>query len=428
MASALNRQAIEAVVVRARLQEKGQLELVDDREPGLRIRAGERTAIWSILVRLRSGKRTRVTLGAWPGIGISDARRMAQDKKREIADGIDPNAKRREAVEVAALAAVSQRTLRDVLDQYQATKLVQLRNGDAVRRSLDGKSGLLRSLVNRDPTSIVRADVAAAVRNHAIKSPMAANRNLAYARAFFNWCVVEEIVEASPAATIKKPAKERQRDRYHSLDELREIWNAAGTLGYPFGPFYRLQILIPMRREEVAGMPLSELDLGSDDAPGDAVWTLPRERTKRDNALRVPLSALARSIIKAAIVDSERPPNSPFVFSMTSDTPVSGFTKAKRRLDRTIQASREKAAEAVGGEAVPMPHWTVHDLRTTFSTQACDSLEIDIAVVDRILNHVATATTSKIMRVYNKSELFEPRKRALAAWADLIERLVASTP
>ena len=423
MATTLNRPAIELLISRARMQAGKQIELVDDREPGLRLRAGERRAVWSLLVRLRSGKRTRVSLGPWPGIGVADARRMAQDKKREIATGDDPNAKRREAIEEAA---ASQRTLRDALDEYEATKLVQLKRGDAVRRALDGRSGLLRKLVHRAPSSIVRADVAALIRAHAIKAPMAANRNLAYARAFFNWCVVEEIIEANPVATIKKPAKERQRDRYHSLEELREIWNAAGTLGYPFEPFYRLQILIPMRREEIAGIRLSELDLGSDDAPGEGVWTLPRDRTKRDNALRVPLSALGRSIIKEAIADPERPANSPFVFSMTSDTPVSGFTKAKRRLDRTIHVTRLEAADVAEREAVPMPHWTVHDLRTTFSTQACDALDIDIAVADRILNHVATATTSKIMRVYQKSELFEPRKRALAEWARLIERLAQS--
>lgn len=425
MANQLNRQSIEALISRARLEANGQLELVDDREAGLRIRAGERGAMWSMLVRLRNGKRTRVTIGPWPGISVADARRKAQDKKREIADGTDPNALRREVIEETVRVQARQRSLRDVLDEYQASKLVQLRAGDAVRRALDGKSGVLRGLVHREPRSIVRADIADAIRKHALKSPIAANRGLAYARAFFNWCVVEEIIDASPAATIKKPAKERQRDRYHSLDELREIWNAAGTLGYPFGPFYRLQILVPMRREEIAGMPLSELELWSDDAPGDAVWTLPRGRTKRDNALRVPLSAMARDIIKSAIADPARPADTPFVFSMTGETPVSGFTKAKRRLDAAIFAARKEAAEQSGGVAVPMPHWTVHDLRTTFSTQACDTLEIDIAVVDRILNHVATATTSKIMRVYNKSELFEPRKRALAEWAKSIERLVA---
>ncbi len=69
-----------------------------------------------------------------------------------------------------------------------------------------------------------------------------------------------------------------------------------------------------------------------------------------------------------------------------------------------------------------MPHWTVHDLRTTFATQAAELLHIDIAVVDRMLNHVATATTSKTARIYNMSELFEQRREASNAWAALLER------
>ena len=52
-----------------------------------------------------------------------------------------------------------------------------------------------------------------------------------YAKAFFNRCVVEEIIDASPPATIKKPAKENERDRRHSIQELREIWVAASSLG-----------------------------------------------------------------------------------------------------------------------------------------------------------------------------------------------------
>jgi len=67
-----------------------------------------------------------------------------------------------------------------------------------------------------------------------------------------------------------------------------------------------------------------------------------------------------------------------------------------------------------------MPHWTLHNLRTSFNTQACERLKVDAAVADRTFNHVATATTSKIMRVYNKSELFEERKAALQAWEKLL--------
>jgi hypothetical protein len=57
MAVSLNRQAIEGLVARARAVRGKQIELVDEREAGLRIRAGERSATWLLCTRLRNGKR-----------------------------------------------------------------------------------------------------------------------------------------------------------------------------------------------------------------------------------------------------------------------------------------------------------------------------------------------------------------------------------
>lgn len=438
MATALTKLAIDAMIARAREKKGPQIELIDDREPGLRIRAGERSATWSLSLRLKNGQRTRVTLGAWPGLGIADARKAAQDARRLVDEGIDPNEQKRAAVRAAEIAKRNQSTLRDTLDHYETSKLSHLRRGAATRRALDGKRGLLRDMLAREPGSITRAEIRAAVERHAKTSPIAANRSLAYARAFFNWCVGEEIIESNPAEKVKKPGKENQRDRAHSLAELGEIWAAAGMLGYPFGPLYRLLMVLPMRREEIAAMPVAELDLGSDDDATQGIWTLPAARTKRANALRVPLSPLARSIIKDAL--AERPDGAfdkggrwqvnPFLFS-TGCTPVSGFTKGKRRLDRAIADARAKVAaeeasrtgtqDGSAPEPDAMPGWTIHDLRTSFATNASDRLGVDATVADRCLNHVGSATTSKIMRTYNQSELFEPRKAALCAWASLIE-------
>jgi integrase len=274
-------------------------------------------------------------------------------------------------------------------------------------------------MLDSDVRNVTRQDVADAVRERARVAPISANRQLAYANAFFNWCVDEELVDQNPAARVRKPTREVSRDRYHSLEELGEIWRAAGTLEYPFGPLYRLLITLPMRREEIAGLRVSELELGPDDR-AQAIWTLPAARTKRTNALRIPLSGLARSIIIEALNDPVRPKNSDFVFTTTGKSPVSGFAKGKRRMDAAIERARSKQAVELGNDAVAMPHWTLHDLRTTFNTHACEQLGIAAAVADRILNHVASATTSKIMRVYNRSELFEPRRDALCAWANFL--------
>lgn len=428
MTPALTKAAITAAIARVKKGER--IRLRDDREPNLLIVVGERSASWISNPRLKDGRRASVTLGRWPAMDIPDARKAAQDVRRVIDAGGDPNAEKRETVRQAEQAAKTRRSLADVLDQYEREKLANLRRGDAVRRALDGKKGLLRELVRREPASITKADIADAVKKHAKTSPIAANRALAYARAFFNWCVHEDIVAANPAGALKKPAKENQRDRYHTVDELAEIWEAAGTLGYPFGPMYRLLMVLPMRREEIAGLPVAELDLGAE-AP---VWTLPASRTKNGQALRVPLSPLARSIIAEALADDARPaeavdekgrmkPN-PYLFSTTGYSPVSGFAKGKRRLDAAIAEARAKAAEASGGEPEPMPDWVIHDLRTSFATMACDHLGVDPAVADRCLNHTASATTSKIMRTYNRSDRFEERRAALTAWANFIETTV----
>ncbi|MGJ8537506.1 MAG: integrase arm-type DNA-binding domain-containing protein, partial [Parasphingopyxis sp.] len=267
VSNVLNRQTIESLVSKVRRSGGKQVELVDDREAGLRVRAGQRSATWQLSVRLQNGKRSRIKLGSWPAMGIADARRAAQLKKAEVLEGVDPNEEKREVAREALRKAQQRRIVRDVLDQYDHERLSGLRTGAATRRALDGDRGLLKPFALRDITSITAGDILEEVRNHRHRAPIAANRNLAYAKAFFNWCMGEQILDTNPAATIKKPAKERVRDRFHTIEELEEIWVAAGSLGYPFGPLVQLLIALPMRRTEVTSIELAELDLAAEGRP-----------------------------------------------------------------------------------------------------------------------------------------------------------------
>lgn len=401
-----------------------QLELVDDRVPGLRVRAGKRAVTWSLLVRLRNGKRSRVTLGTWPMMSIAEAREAARLHREQVSDGVDPNEVKQAEIETVRREYENRITVKLALDQYEAIKLSQLRHGPERRRSLDGKRGIISDLVDRELASLTRAELTSRIRDLAVKSPLAGNRKLAHLKAFLNWCVNEDFITTNVIDKVKKPGREVPRTRCHSVEELREIWAAAGRLGYPFGPLIQLLIVIPMRREEIASLPIDELKIDWQSNSGEGKWTIPGERVKNDRALNVPLSPLATRIIRQVLDDPERPKDSRFLFTTTGATSVSGFRKAKDRLDRYIQEAREKAALEAGQTPVEMPHWRIHDLRTSFATQAAEVLHIDIAVVDRMLNHVATATTSKVARIYNMSELFEQRREASNAWAALLEREV----
>ena len=161
-------------------------------------------------------------------------------------------------------------------------------------------------------------------------------------------------------------------------------------------------------------MRVAELDIGSD--PSLACWVIPAERSKNGRAIRVPLAPLAAAILTKAL--GERGEAGPFVFSTTGRAAVSGWSKAKARIDRLIAASRA----AAGRE--PMAPWRFHDLRRSFATNACDVLHVDPAVADRCLNHVGAGTTSTVSRIYSRNELFDQRRDALAKWANLLEGIL----
>jgi integrase len=71
------------------------------------------------------------------------------------------------------------------------------------------------------------------------------------AKAFFAWCEAREDEFASPARSIRKPAKEKSRDRVLDNTELKLTWEAADREGGPAGALVKLLILTGARRNEI---------------------------------------------------------------------------------------------------------------------------------------------------------------------------------
>jgi integrase len=174
-----------------------------------------------------------------------------------------------------------------------------------------------------------------------------------------------------------------------SIDELRQVWKVAGEMKYPFGPMFRLLILTGQRRGEVAAMKWTELDLDR------GLWTIPGSRTKNERGHVVHLHHHAIRELSAI----PRRGVSNLVFTTNGKTAVSGFSKGKKRLDKL---------SGIEG-------WTIHDLRRSLATHATESLEINNAVVDKILNHVSGAVKG-IAAVYQRGEYLGQRQAAMKAW------------
>ena len=106
-----------------------------------------------------------------------------------------------------------------------------------------------------------------------------------------------------------------------------------------------------------------------------------------------------------------------FVFSTTGETPVTGFGKAKRRLDEQINKLR------VADGLEPMEHWTLHDLRRTMVTMMNEELGIAPHVIEAVVNHVSGLAKAGVVGVCNRALYLDDRRRALTVWSQYLTKL-----
>lgn len=419
--------AVRDCLKRGRKPASGRVEYFDASFGSLALRITETGhKSWSLYYRM--GKRLRrFTIGNYPAIKPAQARREASAALERVRQGADPSEEkrqRREAPEADSFEAA----LQDYLDRTRRN--IAPSTYKEMKRVLERE--FAKAWRDRMIGSITRGDVNRIIDAIAARgAEIQANRSLAYLRTFFNWTVERGRLPASPAAGIRLPTKEQPRDRVLTDGELRWLWEACEVVDWPFGPLVKLLVLTAQRRDEVAGVERPELDFGK------KVWTMPREKAKNNRAHEVQLSTTAIDVLQSVPKMGDG-----LVFTMTGGkTPVSGFSRAKLRIDAEMVKARRRSLSlpeddkqyrrAIGLAAdkplpVEIPRWTLHDLRRT-ATTGMAALKIPPHVVDKVLNHVGGKIRG-VAAVYNRFEYIEERRAALEAWGRYVENLVAPVP
>jgi integrase len=367
----------------------------DAQIPGFGIRVTDRSADHNkgsfVLVTRFPGSTNPVPrrIGDYPAMSLAKAREIAREWREDLRQGVDPKAKEAERRHEEERRRGD--TFAAVFLAFADDHLSTLRTGAGVRRAVE--KHVVERWGQRPISEIRRADVNELVRTLRKDAPIGANRILAYLKTFFTWAVDQELIEASPAASVKRPAKEVKRDRVLTNSEILAVWQACGGLG-AFGRAFRFMLATGQRRSEVGEMSWSELDRTQ------RFWTLSRERTKADRAHEVPLSGLAMVIIEKC------PPLGNFVFSTGRARPISGWSKAKAALD------------AKSG----VTNWHLHDLRRTAATNMA-RLGVDRVVIGKVLNHAENEVTA----VYDRHQYDREKRRALDLWGERLAAIVDGT-
>lgn len=373
---------------------------------------------------------------------LTQARMLATGALETVRQGVDPTHTRREAKANARVEAAIDNTVDaamiEFLRRYKGRKKQGLRESTRLLTAHyfglkpdsaspgDWKksgNGILKYWSGRQLASISKRDAIILLdrlvdEGHGVT----ANRTLTVLKTFFGWCVKRDMLPASPVAALDAPAEEVSRERTLSDPELAALWHAAETEGYPFGNMIQAIILTGARRDEMreAPWPEFELDVATVALPTGGIWqgplwTLPAVRSKNGREHLVPLSTMAVSILKKL----PRIGKSSLLFTTTGETPISGLSKAKERLDTAMLAEIHKT-----DPDYLLTPWTPHDLRRTFSS-GLQRLGFPIEVIEECLNH-KSGTRSGVAGVYARYRYLAEKAQAFEAWARHVGTLVNS--
>jgi integrase len=353
------------------------------RTPGFGVRVGARSKTFIAKVQNR-----RITIGAYPALSLSDARRKALAFKSKADPTQTPKMTFKEALaafydeHVPALKLRTQREIKRTLDRHFAPKFKTKRLAEISHRDIVDITGKL------------------------LDTPSEAWHAFKDARTFFNWCVPRYIPN-SPCAGLKSPTRYIPRKRVLTYDEIKTIWYVLDTVEYPFSQIVKLLILTGCRYGEIASLRWPFIN------EKERTVTLPQTKNKDQHTF--PYGRLVASILEAV----PRLNSTDLLFPGREDrTPWNGAGKAKWLLDKECN----------------LDGWQLLDCRRTFGTKLAE-LKVPPHIVERLLNHKlgtlsnqTSGAVTAIAEVYNRYLYLDEMRAAIDAWENHLASLLAAAP
>ncbi|MEP1198858.1 tyrosine-type recombinase/integrase [Tateyamaria sp.] len=365
---------------------KSQLVVADDATRNLFLIVGRTRKTWQIRFR-QFGKRSTMTLGYWPDMGLGDARHAANAAMAKVDRGHDPRS--------------TADTINDAFDQYWTARMTSLKHPQQDRSKWDR---LIAPVIGHLPLGALSKAVWPQLQAHWVASGNAAGQHglIRIARHFEAHLLDHDLIDRSfiPRRVQLPPVGSYPVPPVDDVVALL-AWCEAHYQGGVGGvrSAYRggsrtdaITRACALALLALTGVRLSQITgLRWDEIQGDTlVWGA--DRMKAGRAFRQPVST-------AALVWLDRiPPNNrPWCFPNANG---SGPTQID--LNRWTQ----KAGLS----------WPPHSLRKALGTWAGEAGYSD-AVIGLLLAHAPQGVTS----LYAKSDRMDERRVALEAWGREVE-------
>ena len=337
-------------------------------------------------------RRRDIGLGAFPSVGLAQAREKAADNRAAVAEGRDP---------VAEKHSPAMPTFREAARAVHAANKPRWRND---RHSASWMQTLERhAMPTLGNTPLDRVDRGAVLRVLTpiwTTRPETARRVRQRMRTVFRWGMAHGFMEINPAgeaidgalAPMPKVKAHLRTLPYPDVSAAVETV-AASAASVAAKLCFRFLVLTAARSGEARGATWDEVDIAGQE------WRIPSRRMKAGMEHRVPLSRQALDVLGEAMVLRDE---SGLVFPspLKAGAPMSDMTLTK-------------ILRAVG----LADRATVHGFRSSFKDWTLEQTDTPWAVSEAALAHVLGNSTEQ---AYARSDLFERRRTLMQQWADYL--------
>lgn len=314
----------------------------DESTSAFGLRVGKKTRTF---VCVRDGGR-KITIGRYPSISLQEARKKAKGLLLGVY----------EKAQDQGYAEAVERYLRQIQPELRHKTWAEYQR-------------ILKSF-SFTTTAVSPGEVAAALE----QIPKASARTHGYVclKIFFNWAMRHEYVESNPVSRVRRPRVAPARERVLEDHELKAIWHACEHVGL-FGAMVRLLMVTGQRKGQFAALREDWVQWNKK----RFVFPASVMKTAREHV--VPLATLSEFLLR------QLQPIGGYYFTAPGaiGQPFTAWSKSKIALDRHCD----------------LDHWTLHDLRRTWSTNAA-RLDIPPHITERVLSHVAPE--GKVAAIYNR--------------------------
>ncbi len=366
---------------------------------------------WSLRYQLR-GKSRELGLGAYPAVSLKRARELAAEARAKLAEQRDPLAERKAQLAAVALAEAKNVTFKEFAEAYILRRKPEWSNSKHAGQWSATFEQHVYPKIGNVGIADVDVDLVLEVLNKIwIEKTVTAQRVRGR---------IENVLDAARAKG-KRTGDNPARWRGH-LEELlpdpKKVRNVRHfpSLDYAALPdfFARLKdqpgeaaralqftILTAARTTEVIGMTWREVDIDN-----FSTWTIPKGRMKARREHRVPLSAEAAALLKKNLKQQ---------LSGGTEVVSDHFVFPTYKLGMPLSNNAMLALL----ERMDFSHLTVHGFRSSFRMWAAETTAYPREVAEAALAH---AKEDKTEAAYQRSDLFERRRKLMAEWSTFATR------